>query len=82
MHYQKEPAKKVIKGQPPVTRHSNYCNTKELGQILGVKGESIRRSLSVNGHYMGLKPIKLPNGRLAWDESKAHNLFNELPNRK
>lgn len=40
--------------------------TAELAARLKVRPSTIRRGLCVNGHYMDLKPIKLPNGRLIW----------------
>lgn len=40
--------------------------TNQLAESLGVQPETVRRGLSVNGHYGGLVPIKLPNRRLLW----------------
>ena len=33
-----------------------------------VKDDTVRRNLCVNGHFLGVKPIKLPNGRLLWPD--------------
>ena len=41
-------------------------NTKELADLCKVKPGTVRRSLCVNGHFMGLIPIKLASGRLVW----------------
>lgn len=35
-----------------------------LASALGVKPQTLHRSLCVNGHYLGLVPERLPNGRL------------------
>jgi hypothetical protein len=40
--------------------------TNDLALYLGVRPGTIRRSLCVNGHYAGLVPTKLNNGRLMW----------------
>ena len=42
-------------------------NTKETAACFRVDANTIRRSLCVNGHYLGIKPKKLPNGRLLWN---------------
>ena len=34
----------------------------------GVKPDTVRRNLCVAGHFMGLKPLKLPNQRLLWPD--------------
>lgn len=51
--------------------------TKDLARSLGVQSETIRRGLCTNGHYMGLKPIKLPNRRLVWREEDLRRLLDE-----
>lgn len=46
-------------------------NTKEFAAMVRVEPQTIRRALCVNGHYLGLKPLKLPNNRLLWPKSEA-----------
>lgn len=53
---------------------SNYLSTEELCQKLKVKPGTARRALCANGHYMGIKPIKLPNGRLLWPDVEPDKL--------
>jgi hypothetical protein len=43
-----------------------------------VKASSVRRSLCVHGHYLEIRPVKLPNGRLGWPKSKRDELLNRL----
>ena len=43
-----------------------HLTTNELARTLGVQGATVRRGFCVNGHYMGLRPVKLPNNRLLW----------------
>ncbi len=49
-------------------------DTNEFAQILGVRPGTVRRSLCVNGHYMGIRPKTLPNGHHRWSGRKAHAL--------
>lgn len=43
-----------------------YWNTKKIAEIYGVVPDTVRRNLCVRGNFMGLLPLKLPNGRLLW----------------
>lgn len=43
-----------------------HIPTSDFARIFGLKPDSVRRALCVNGHFMGIKPFKLPNGRLLW----------------
>lgn len=49
---------------PPGT--PKHLHTNDLARYMGVRPDSIRRSLCKNGHYAGLVPLKLSNGRLLW----------------
>ena len=51
-------------------------NTTETAHLLGVRPETIRRGLCVQGHYLGLRPVKLPNGRLLWPASEVAALLD------
>jgi len=51
--------------------HNESLNSKEFAALVRVEAQTIRRSYCVNGHYLGLKPIKLPNGRLLWPKADA-----------
>jgi hypothetical protein len=46
-------------------------NTKEYAATVRVDPQTIRRSFCVNGHYLDVKPYKLPNGRLLWPKSEV-----------
>lgn len=42
-------------------------NTTEfLAKRLGIKPNTLRAALCMKGHYFGVRPTKLPNGRLLW----------------
>lgn len=51
-------------------------NTEELAACGKVKAQSIRASLCRKGHWMGLRPVKAPNGRLLWDAADAARVLN------
>lgn len=63
-------------------------STKEFAAIFRVESQTVRRSYCVNGSYMGIKPLKLPNGRLLWPymavqkllapDSATHNQATEV----
>ncbi len=46
--------------------NSRPISTEELAAGCMVRPASIRVKLCREGHYFGLVPDKLPNGRLAW----------------
>jgi hypothetical protein len=51
--------------------------TNELASALCVQGNTVRRGFCVNGHYMGIKPIKLPNNRLLWPKIGVDRLLRK-----
>jgi len=59
-----------------------HVTTKQIAKILGVNPDTIRRSLCVNGHYLGLKPVKMPNRMLMWAVVNVDKLFSEDPKTK
>lgn len=49
-------------------------STEELAGLLRLKPQSLRAALCRDGHYFGLRPRKMPNGRLLWPEDSAERL--------
>ncbi len=43
---------------------------------LRLRPQTIRAGLCNNGHVMGIKPVKLPNGRLLWDAAQIEALVS------
>jgi hypothetical protein len=43
-----------------------HQTTEALAEKLGIRAASIRSRCWKAGHYFGLRPVKLPNGRLLW----------------
>lgn len=49
--------------------------TATLASRLGIQAQSIRASVSRHGSYYGLKPTRLPNGRLLWPEDAFQRIL-------
>ena len=54
---------------------TSLLSTKEYAFLMHVESQTVRRSYCLNGHYMGLKPLKLPNGRLFWSKAEALHIL-------
>jgi hypothetical protein len=54
--------------------------TETLAAQLGVKPCSIRSHLCRKGSYFGLRPQRLPNGRLLWPENAVDLLLKKTDN--
>ena len=52
-------------------------STNDLAQALGMKSESIRVRLCRTGSFYGLRPGKLPNGRLIWPADSVERLLDQ-----
>lgn len=51
-------------------------STAELAALGKVVPQSIRAAVCRNGHWLGLRPIKLSNRRLLWDAIDAARVLN------
>ncbi len=49
--------------------------TNDLAKPLGINGTSIHRRYCLTGSYFGVKPTKLPNGRLLWPDNALEQLI-------
>ena len=61
--------------------NEKWLSTNDLAGRLGVKPGTIRRSICVCGHYLGIKSVKLPNGRHLFPGSKADELLENSAQR-
>ena len=56
----------------PTTRRTDYASilrnysTDEAASLLKIRPQTLRAALCRDGHYFGVRPIKLPNRMLAW----------------
>ncbi len=55
----------------------NGITTEDLANGLGGKPGSIRVRLCETGSYYGIKPHKLPNGRLLWPADSVQQLIEK-----
>jgi hypothetical protein len=62
------------KNSAPASRSGAKITTEVIAARFGVEPQTPRASLCRNGHWMGMRPVKLPNGRLLWDEAEAERL--------
>jgi len=60
----------------PSTRPAAKLSTEDVAARLLVRPQTVRRSLCVNGHFLGLRPIKLANRRLLWDAAAVEELLS------
>mgnify|MGYP000484949835 CR=1 FL=1 len=56
------------------TTPQNY-NTEQFAEAIHGRPSSIRTRLCKTGSYYGIKPKKLPNGRLLWSVSEVTQLI-------
>lgn len=54
---------------------NTHLSTETLALNLGIKPQTLRAALCRNGHYMGIRPIKLPNRFLAWPADAVARLL-------
>ena len=50
-------------------------STKKVAEALSVQDQTPRASLCRHGHWMGMVPVKLPNGRLLWSAAEVARLL-------
>lgn len=60
--------------QLQVITRPRKLDTAEAAAVLRVKPQTLRRALCLQGHYFGMRPVKLPNGRLLWDAADLDRL--------
>lgn len=55
---------------------SKKLTTNEAAAALGAAKQTPRTALCRHGHWLGMIPVKLPNGRLLWDSEQVQKLAN------
>lgn len=60
----------------PTARQGVKVTTEAMTARFGVATQTPRASLCRVGHWMGMRPVKLPNGRLLWDAAEIERLLN------
>lgn len=51
--------------------------TEELADLLSIRPQSIRKRYCQTGAYFSLRPVKMPNGRLAWPSDSLEQLMSK-----
>jgi len=54
-----------------------FLTTNQLADKLSLRPQTIRKGYSQTGAYLGIKPIKLSNGRLYWPSDAIAQLLVE-----
>lgn len=60
--------------QVATARTGAKLSTEEAAAKLRAEPQTPRASLCRLGHWMGMRPVKLPNGRLLWDAAEVERL--------
>jgi hypothetical protein len=60
----------------PSTRPAAKITTEEGAERMRNRPQTWRASLCRHGHYLGMVPVKLPNGRLLWDAAAVERLIS------
>lgn len=60
----------------PAAQAGAKLSTEEAAATLRAAKQTPRASLCRNGHWLGMRPVKLPNGRLLWDAAEVERLAN------
>ncbi len=58
-----------------MSHEQSFLSTNQLAKLMGVKPGSIHRALTRCGHYLGIRPVKLPNQRLRWSAAAAEAML-------
>ena len=62
--------------QTASARPAAKLSTEELAAVLRIAPQTPRAGLCRNGHYLGMRPVKLPNGKLLWDAAEVERLIS------
>lgn len=69
-----KPEKIEDENKPP---RPEYYTTVEVAKMFRVRRSTPRESLSRKGQWMGIKPVKLPSGRILWPSSEIDRVLNK-----
>ena len=54
----------------------DFFSTDELAAMGKVRPATLIASLSAKGHWLGLRPVRLPNRRLMWPADEARQVLH------
>lgn len=55
----------------------NKVSTDAFARAVGVSPNTIRQALCQRGHYLGVRPLKLPNRLLAWPGEQIEAMLSD-----
>jgi len=58
-----------------ITQNRPLLSTEELAALLTLRPQSIRKRYCQTGAYFCVRPVKMPNGRLAWPADSIERLM-------
>ncbi|WP_247392347.1 hypothetical protein Q2T91_16490 [Ralstonia pseudosolanacearum] len=67
--------KPMARSPMPIPVNRDHLSTDEFAAVLGVEPQSVRKRHSLDGHYQGIRPTKLPNRRLLWPTEEVRRLL-------
>lgn len=53
----------------------SHVGTEVFAEIVLVEPKTVLKSHSIHGHYVGIRPVRLPNRKLAWPIAEIEKLF-------
>lgn len=65
-----------VSSSRPTENSADGLSTQVLSDALDLRPQSIRKRYSETGSYFGIRPVKLPNGRLRWPADAVDQLLN------
>jgi hypothetical protein len=57
-----------------ISKHRLFLSTEEFAEQLTIRPQSIRKRYCQTGGYFGVRPVKMPNGRLMWPADAIQKL--------
>lgn len=71
---------------PPTAQYIpnlDHLTTAQAAMLLGVSAQTLRRNLCERGHFLGVRPVKLPNRLLRWNREDCERVLRgeTLPTR-
>jgi len=57
-----------------------FFSTDEFAGHFGVKAQTVRVNLCKHGHFLGIRPVKLPNRLLLWPADAVNALLSGSEN--
>ena len=60
----------------PKVRPGEKISTEEMAALLRILPQTARAGLCRSGHYLGMRPVKLPNKKLLWDAAEVAMLLS------